>query len=127
MAKVSLGIGADARDILADLEDFFSGRGVEAYVAGGFLRDALLGRGSHDVDISIAGDPLVLGRELADAHGCHYFPLAEALEHEIDHINGILYIDHLESKDDLIKIEPPSSPEGEPAKPSSEAGSGESG
>jgi peptide deformylase len=33
--------------------------------------------------------------------------LAQALEHEIDHLNGTLYIDHLESKDDLIKIEPP--------------------
>ncbi|MEX2237435.1 MAG: peptide deformylase [Dehalococcoidia bacterium] len=32
--------------------------------------------------------------------------LAEALEHEIDHINGVLYIDHLESQDDLHKIEP---------------------
>jgi len=53
--------------------------------------------------------------------------LAEALEHEIDHLNGVLYIDRLESKDDVIKIEPPSSPEGEPANPSSEAGSGESG
>ncbi len=52
--------------------------------------------------------------------------LAQALEHEIDHINGVLYIDRLESKDDLIKIEPPSSPEGEPVKSSSEADSGES-
>lgn len=32
--------------------------------------------------------------------------LAQALEHEIDHINGILYTDRLESKDDLHKIEP---------------------
>ncbi len=32
--------------------------------------------------------------------------LAQALEHEIDHINGILYIDHLPSLDALIKIEP---------------------
>jgi len=32
--------------------------------------------------------------------------LAQALEHEIDHINGILYIDRLESLDDLRKIEP---------------------
>jgi len=31
--------------------------------------------------------------------------LAEALEHEIDHLNGILYIDHLESPDKLKKIE----------------------
>ena len=32
--------------------------------------------------------------------------LAQALEHEIDHINGVLYVDHLESRDDLRKIEP---------------------
>ena len=32
--------------------------------------------------------------------------LAQALEHEIDHINGRLYIDHLESLDKLRKIEP---------------------
>ena len=32
--------------------------------------------------------------------------LAEALEHEIDHLNGVLYIDHLESMDKLRKIEP---------------------
>ena len=32
--------------------------------------------------------------------------LAQALEHEIDHLNGILYIDHLESTDNLRKIAP---------------------
>lgn len=32
--------------------------------------------------------------------------LAQALEHEIDHLNGVLYIDHLESTDKLRKIEP---------------------
>jgi len=31
--------------------------------------------------------------------------LAQALEHEIDHLNGLLYIDHLESMDKLSKIE----------------------
>lgn len=31
--------------------------------------------------------------------------LAQALEHEIDHLNGTLYVDHLESMDDLKKIE----------------------
>ena len=31
--------------------------------------------------------------------------LAEVLEHEIDHINGVLYIDRLESMDQLIKLE----------------------
>ena len=32
--------------------------------------------------------------------------LAQALEHETDHINGTLYIDHLESSDKLWKLEP---------------------
>ena len=32
--------------------------------------------------------------------------LAQALEHEIDHINGILYIDYLDSADQLIPVRP---------------------
>lgn len=32
--------------------------------------------------------------------------LAQALEHETDHVNGTLYVDHLDAKKDLIKIEP---------------------
>ena len=36
--------------------------------------------------------------------------LAQALEHEIDHLDGILYIDRLESPDKLIKDEPVKAP-----------------
>ncbi len=32
--------------------------------------------------------------------------LAQAIEHEIDHLNGVLYIDRLESPDKLRKLEP---------------------
>jgi peptide deformylase len=39
--------------------------------------------------------------------------LAQALEHEIDHINGILYIDHLSGADELIPVRP-SIDDGEP-------------
>jgi len=35
--------------------------------------------------------------------------LAQALEHETDHLHGILYVDHLASRDDLWKI--PDQPE----------------
>jgi peptide deformylase len=35
---------------------------------------------------------------------------AEVLEHEIDHLNGILYIDHLASPDNFRKLEPPKPP-----------------
>jgi len=37
--------------------------------------------------------------------------LAQALEHEIDHINGVLYVDHLESIDELQPVEPTPSTE----------------
>jgi peptide deformylase len=30
--------------------------------------------------------------------------MTEALEHEIDHLNGTLYIDHIESADRLHKV-----------------------
>ncbi len=36
--------------------------------------------------------------------------LAQALEHEIDHLNGILYVDHLASHEELVPVQP-----GEPA------------
>jgi peptide deformylase len=32
--------------------------------------------------------------------------LAQALEHEIDHLNGVLFVDHVESQDKLQKLEP---------------------
>lgn len=40
---------------------------------------------------------------------------AEALEHEIDHLNGVLYIDHLESPEKFRKLEPPKPSEEAPA------------
>ncbi len=53
------------------------------------------GRDRHGKEVRIRADEL----------------LAQALEHEIDHINGVLYLDRLESMDDLRKVEP--KPEGE--------------
>ena len=46
--------------------------------------------------------------------------LAQALEHEIDHINGTLYVDHLPSMEALRKIEPLPPPEDEEEEPPSE-------
>ena len=34
--------------------------------------------------------------------------LAQVLEHEVDHLNGILYLDHLAEHEELREIEPPS-------------------
>ena len=65
------------RAALAAARTFLDAEGVEAYVAGGFLRDALLGRPAHDIDVSVAADPLDLGRRLADAMGGSFVSLHE--------------------------------------------------
>ncbi|MDD5190638.1 MAG: peptide deformylase [Dehalococcoidales bacterium] len=39
--------------------------------------------------------------------------LGQALEHEIDHLNGVLYVDHLESQDKLKRLEPESEEDAE--------------
>ncbi|MCL0091348.1 peptide deformylase [Dehalococcoidales bacterium] len=48
------------------------------------------GRDQNGKEMQIKGDEL----------------LAQVLEHEIDHLNGVLYIDYLDSMDKLRKIEP---------------------
>jgi poly(A) polymerase len=80
VARVSLSfpdsVGA-VRELLAALARFFRAREVEAYVTGGFLRDALLGRAGRDVDLSIGADPLEFGPALAEAMQGSYFALSE--------------------------------------------------
>ena len=65
------------RTLLSELIALFSLRRVDAYATGGFLRDALLGVPIHDLDISVAGDPLQLAPGLADTFNGHYFALDE--------------------------------------------------
>ena len=43
--------------------------------------------------------------------------LSQTLEHEVDHLNGILYIDHLESHEMLEKVEPEAQPDQQEASP----------
>ena len=42
-----------------------------------FCATSLLGVPIHDIDLTVAGDPLVMGPPLADALGGTYFPLRE--------------------------------------------------
>ena len=53
-----------------------------------FEKVTVKGRDRHGKEIRIKADGL----------------LAHALQHEIDHINGVVYVDRLESKDDLVAI-----------------------
>ena len=38
--------------------------------------------------------------------------LSQALEHEVDHLNGILFLDHLESHEKLVKLDSEKQPDG---------------
>lgn len=52
-----------------------SGLGVDAHLFGGAVRDALLGRASHDLDITIDARPHEVGPRLAGRLGGTYFDL----------------------------------------------------
>jgi len=71
----------DARleELLPQVVSILKGQGVVTYLAGGFLRNALLGLPSNDVDLAVVGDPFALARLVADALGGHYVLLDEAL------------------------------------------------
>lgn len=54
-----------------------------------------------------------------DRHGKEYRVkaeglLAQAVQHEIDHLNGVLFFDHLPSPDMLRRLQPPAQPQSAP-------------
>ncbi len=61
-----------AREALAD------GAADEAWIVGGAVRDALLGRPVTDLDLTVRGDSEQVARRLARAVGGPVFPLSEA-------------------------------------------------
>jgi putative nucleotidyltransferase with HDIG domain len=74
-------VAHDARleELLLQVASILKEQGVVVYLAGGFLRDALLNRPSNDVDLAVMGDPLALAHGVAHTLGGHYVLLDEAL------------------------------------------------
>lgn len=87
--------------LIARLDAFFSARGAPAWATGGFLRDAILGREPHDIDIAVQGDALALSPDLAAELGGHFFPLRE----ERGQARILLPDDHLQV--DLMPLRAP--------------------
>ena len=67
-------------DILLRLRDLLSQRSIEAYLTGGFVRDALLGEEGYDIDIVVAANAMKLAPEVAGALEGKYVSLDEANE-----------------------------------------------
>lgn len=71
------GDGAQVPDLVARTARELRSLGAEGYLVGGVVRDMLLGRATHDVDVAVSGDALTLARALADALGGAFYPLDE--------------------------------------------------
>lgn len=80
-----------ARALVSTTAGYFAEHGVEAWATGGFLRDAFLGREPHDIDVTIAGDPLAFGPDLAKVLNAHFV----VLDAERRHVRLVLKEDAL--------------------------------
>jgi poly(A) polymerase len=58
--------------LLHKLDDYLSGKNIEAYIVGGFVRDMLLNRSTADLDIAVAVDARVVASSVADYLGGKY-------------------------------------------------------
>ena len=61
--------------VASRLVEFFGSRDAVAYIVGGAVRDAVLGRDSEDLDVALSGDAYLAGREIAEAFGGRCVPL----------------------------------------------------
>ncbi len=66
--------------VLISLRELLAQRSIECYLSGGFVRDALMGRATGDVDLVVHAKALELAPELARALGGRYVPLDEVNE-----------------------------------------------
>jgi poly(A) polymerase len=62
----------EALNILAAVQQFLSGKQVEAYLVGGFVRDILINRETADIDIAIGDDALKIAEQMSDELGGKY-------------------------------------------------------
>ena len=60
------------------LEEFFSKADVEAYLVGGAVRDVMLSRQVHDVDVAVDADPARVARDLAGVLNATVVPIGQA-------------------------------------------------
>lgn len=74
-------LDAPTEVLVSTAASYFSDRSVDAWATGGFLRDSLLGLDAHDVDVTIGGDPLTLGRHLAQQLDAHFVVLDASRQH----------------------------------------------
>jgi len=66
--------------VLIEVQELLTPHSIEGYLSGGFVRDALIGRDSDDVDIIIGAEAMELARQVAKALGGTFVPLDQENE-----------------------------------------------
>jgi len=64
-------------EVLARVRRVLAQRNVDSYLVGGYIRDALLGRPTRDIDIAVAAPALEVAMEVATSLHARYVPLDE--------------------------------------------------
>lgn len=67
-------------NLLEPLREFLNTRSTRAYLVGGVVRDRLLNRETHDIDVAVQGSARNLAREFADHLNALYFTLDETFD-----------------------------------------------
>ena len=75
--SLNLLIEPEASSLLTRVSTILTEQGVKSYLVGGFVRDALLGRATADIDIAVEADALEIASKLAIALNGKYVPLDE--------------------------------------------------
>ena len=63
----SLFVRADAAAILVRLKELFDSLEIECFIVGGYVRDGILERTNHDIDLVVPNNALEVARQVADA------------------------------------------------------------
>lgn len=74
--------------------------GLEVYLVGGTVRDAMLGRSSCDIDLAVNGPALPLARRMADSLRAAYMPL----DVERDVGRALIWVDGVQHHIDVARL-----------------------
>jgi len=76
--ELKFSVEPSALILLTRVSRFLTEQGVKGYLTGGFVRDALLGRDTADIDMAVAADALKVAPGVAEFLGGRYVLLDEA-------------------------------------------------
>jgi len=77
MEELRIAVNPDASRLLTKISRILAKEGIQAYLVGGFVRDALLGRATIDIDIAIDSGAMEIVPDIAAALGGRYVSLDE--------------------------------------------------